>query len=516
MPIKQPNRWYINFGKILFIILLTLLSFQIPMPRSKAFGEGKIKQANVSGQFYSTNAKELSGMIDAFLAGVPLKPYDKHIDIIIAPHAGYLYSGAVAAHSFKAVSQNQYKTIVILAPSHYLGFDGISIWDEGAFQTPLGLAQVDSAFTQKLLKANPNFYFEPKAFEREHSLEVEIPFLQKTFTDFKIVPVIMGQPSVGLLEEFAKTLKEIIGDRKDVLIVVSTDMSHYHDDAMARQMDARTLAAIKSLDVEKFWAENYTRTMEMCGFVPVTAALLYAKQNGLNHVDILRYANSGDVTDDKSRVVGYSAIVIYGDKAPENLHSQGQENKKLLNKDQKKRLLEIARHSIQEFVESGKIIDVLENDERLKQEEGAFVTIHKMGKLRGCIGNIIGRGPLYITVRDMAIAAASEDPRFEVVSKDEIKDIDIEVSVLSLPKLISTIDDIQMGVHGVIVRQGVLNQGVFLPQVATETGWSKKEFLSQLCSQKAGLSPDCWKDSRTKIYIFTAQVFSQKDVDKGD
>jgi len=427
----------------------------IAMP-SFAFSDSKIKQPNVSGQFYEADPKRLSANIDAFFLKSSVTPSRKHIDILIAPHAGYMYSGGVAAYSFKLASQQKYKTIVVLAPSHYVNFDGISIWREGGFQTPLGIVDVDDQFTKKLIAANKKFYFTPEAFDREHSLEVEIPFLQKTFSDFKIVPVIMGQPSFELLESFAKTLMEIIADRKDVLVVVSTDLSHYHDDAFARKMDRRTIEAVKNLKAEQVFKECQLRTMEMCGCVPVTAAILYAQLKGLNDVEILRYANSGDVSGDKDRVVGYTSIVMYGN----NDNAEDTTESSIFTLEQKKRLIDIARNTINEYVRTGKTINVKETDARLFWEEGAFVTLHKNGNLRGCIGNIIGRKPLYQTVRDVAISSATQDPRFPPVTSDELDDIDVEVSVLSKPKVIASVDEIELGVHGVIVSQGSLIRGL--------------------------------------------------------
>jgi len=186
------------------IRLLTIGIFFLGTMTSLASGDPKIKQPNVSGQFYDANEKRLSAHIDQFFSEASVAPSEKHIEVVISPHAGYIYSGGVAAYGFKAASRQKYKTIVILAPSHYVGFDGISVWEEGGFQTPLGIAEVDDEFAKKLIAANKDFYFAPRAFDREHSLEVEIPFLQKTFQDFKIVPVVMGQPSFRLLEDFAK------------------------------------------------------------------------------------------------------------------------------------------------------------------------------------------------------------------------------------------------------------------------------------------------------------------------
>jgi len=169
--------------------------------------------------------------------------------------------------------------------------------------------------------------------------------------------------------------------------------------------------------------------------------------------------------------------------------------------------------SVGVLVMAGKKYQPQITDPRLRQVEGAFVTIHKQGKLRGCIGNIVGRQPLYLTVRDMAIAAVSQDPRFTAVKEAELSEIDVEISVLSVPQVTTDIEGIEMGKHGVIVSRGFGHGGVFLPQVATETGWNREQFLSNLCAHKAGLPADAWKDPKTTIQTFTADVFSQQEVE---
>lgn len=183
----------------------------------------------------------------------------------------------------------------------------------------------------------------------------------------------------------------------------------------------------------------------------------------------------------------------------------------MLNKEERKKLLEIARKSIEAYLKSGKKLELSEKDPLLLKEMGAFVTLNKNGELRGCIGNLIGKKPLYLTVRDMAVEAALSDPRFSPVTLEELKDLDIEISVLSPMRKIDNPDNIRLGIDGVLVRKG-FRSGVFLPQVATETGWSKDEFLSNLCSHKAGLAPDAWKDKDTEILTFTAEVFSEKEL----
>ena len=180
----------------------------------------------------------------------------------------------------------------------------------------------------------------------------------------------------------------------------------------------------------------------------------------------------------------------------------------MLNQKQRKRLLEIAHRSIDNYLNTGKKLELSEDDPALLEQCGAFVTLHKHNQLRGCIGNIIGSQPVYLTIRDMAIEAAVEDPRFIPLTKEELEDIEIEITVLSPLQKVDSPDKVQMGKHGVLIRKGY-RSGVFLPQVATETGWPRVEFLSNLCAQKAGLNPSAWKDPSTEIYIFTAEVFSE-------
>jgi hypothetical protein len=487
-------------NSVLILILVNLFSVQ-------SWGD-MIKEPNVAGGFYSADPKELSESIDYLKQSTGPVPADRKVLIAIAPHAGYPYSGPVAAYTFKAIARNHYKTIVVIGPSHYFPFEGISVWPKGGFKTPLGVVPVDEDFAQALLKENPKFQFLPNVFEREHSIEVELPFLQKTFDDtVRIVPILMGDPDPQICRDLAVALDKLIGTRDDVLVLISSDMSHYYTYDVANQMDALTLSAIQEIDPKKFFEGNVARRMEMCGFVPVTTALLLAKLRGIRHVEILKHANSGDTSGDKAKVVGYSSVIFYNDllgQGPSQDDGIG-----ALSPAQKNELLKIARNSIETFVKTGKAADITVKDARLNEVQGAFVTITIHGALRGCIGNIIGEEPLYETVRDMAVAAASKDPRFSPLTAGELKDIHLEISVLSKPQRVKDASQIQLGRDGVIVSKDG-HQGVFLPQVADETGWSKEEFLSQLCSQKAGLPPDAWKDPGTALYVFTADVFAEK------
>lgn len=484
-----------------FIVLMGVFAMS-----SFARADQFLKKPNVSGQFYPAEAKELNKFFDKAFSRVTEVPTNVPVEVLVSPHAGYIYSGWVAAYGFKSIQSLKYKTIILIGPSHYHSFEGASIWPKGQFETPMGLLNVDEQMASALMTADRDLKILPEIFTPEHSLEVQLPFIVRDFPDVKIVPILMGKPDPTVCARLAQTLHQIIGDRRDVLVLISTDLSHYHSDKIARPMDMETLKAVIEKDVEGFWQGIVSGKIEACGFTALATGMLYAKMRGLSGAQLLRYANSGDETGDVSRVVGYSSVIFYKSDSVDD-------KKNSLSSSQRKRLLQIARTAFETFVKTGKAMDVQETDPRLNQVQGAFVTLTKQGRLRGCIGNIMGEKPLAEMVRDMAIAAASQDPRFTAVTQDEISAIDVEVSVLSVPRRISNPStEIELGVHGVIVSRGMFNRGVFLPQVATETGMDLEHFMGELCSQKAGLARDCWKDPKTTIEVFTAEVFSQKDV----
>ncbi|TAN59427.1 AmmeMemoRadiSam system protein B [bacterium] len=461
-----------------------------------------IREPNVAGQFYPADKTALSRQIDLLLEKSAPERIGADIFCLISPHAGYDFSGQTAAFGYKLIRNKPYKTVVIIGPSHYYGFSGISVYASGSFRTPLGGLEIDSDFTQKIINPEQKIGFIPEAFDREHSVEVQLPFLQKSLADFKIVPIVTGDCGYQTLRNLSENLIKAIGQRKDVLIVASTDLTHSYDYQETEIIDRINLSYLQKMSPDELYAKLKEGGAQMCGGYPVVAAMLTAKGLGNTGLKVLSYDNSAQVTGKKTKglwTVGYASAVIVREKSEEVT---------LLSPTQKKRLLEIARGTIEEYLSSGKRLDFKEEDGRLREISGAFVTLHKHKELRGCIGNIIGQKPLFETVRDMAIESATGDPRFGPVSKEELKDIEIEVSVLSPLKKITHIDEFQLGAHGVLVRRGFA-QGVFLPQVATETGWSKEEFLSYLCEHKAGLSPDAWKDPATEIFIFSAQVFSE-------
>ncbi len=498
-----------------FFILLSLMA-------TFGFCEN-VKEPNVAGAFYPDDPKVLSAMIEEFLAQAKPSAMNGEIFALISPHAGYGYSGQVAAFGYKLIEGKPYKTVIVLAPSHQYAFSGVSVYADGAFRTPLGEVMVDRDFTQKLLNKIKDVAYVPEAFAKEHAVEVQIPFLQKVLPFFKIVPIIMGDSSYDTCQRLAILLKHPIGERKDILVVASTDLYHGYDFEEALRVDKETVSSVEKMDAEALFKGLEDGQLQMCGGYGVVTTLILSKLLGHDKTKVLCYTNSAEVTGKREKgvwTVGYVSCAIDND-SPNFIGIVGVPLAveggvtAMLNIAQRKRLLEIARKTIETYLKSGKKMEVAETDPVFNKEMGAFVTLHKSGELRGCIGNIIGRGPLYLTIRDMAIEAATGDPRFPQVNADELKNIEIEISVLTPLEKIDDVSKIKMGVHGVLVRKG-FSSGVFLPQVATETGWSREEFLSNLCAHKAGLAEDAWKDKSTDIYIFSAEVFSEKELLSGD
>jgi len=470
--------------------------------------ESTVRPPAVAGQFYPQEASALKKMVDEFLGAVPDQELDGRLIAIVSPHAGYVYSGQTAAYAFSLLHSRRYNTVILIGPSHHMRINKAVIYPSGAWRTPLGTLKIDGDIVDELL-ACPDIISDTRPFAPEHSLEVMLPFLQTVWhtSNFKIVPILVNYPGNKLCSSLSQTIVQVMRDRQDILIVASTDMSHRHPDARARQMDKLTINTMEKYDTDGLITYLSGGETELCGSAAVITTMLACRQLGANKITCLHYANSGDITGDKSSVVGYGAFAITSQikKKPPAKGETG-----MLNQKQRELLLRIAREAIASYLKSGKKPDFEITDPMLREDRGAFVTLHKSGMLRGCIGSILPREPLWQAVRNMAIESAFRDTRFQPLDASELDKIDIEISVLSVPRKVKNADEIRLGEHGVIVScYG--RSGVFLPQVATETGWSKEEFLRHLCADKAGLSPDAWKDAQTDLLVFTAEVFSEKD-----
>ena len=462
-----------------------------------------IRPATQSNRFYTGDARDLGEEVDSFLSLHAKDKQYEHVAALIVPHAGYYFSGNVAAAAYQSIPDDvHYKRIFLLGPSHHEWLDGASVNTEfDYYNTPLGNVKVDVDTAQKLIETDSVFSYQPKAHDREHCLEVQLPFLQRRFDDVPpIVPIIISTNDFRKLQRIAEILKPYLTE--DNLFVVSSDFSHYPSYEDACQVDALTGKAVESGDVERFIAqleENSRSGMRnlatsACGELAI-ATLMLMMQDGGYEVKHLLYQNSGDIENhDHSRVVGYHAFAI--------LRRATQEF--VLSDDEKRILKDIALTSISDSLAGKPIAESTTLTATLKRKCGAFVSLHKQGRLRGCIGHFGEDVPLHEIVAEMARAAAFEDPRFIPVTKDELDDIDIEISVLTTMRRIQSLDEFQLHRHGIYIRKGY-RSGTFLPQVADEVNWTKEEFVGHCAQDKAGIGWDGWKEA--ELYVYEAIVF---------
>jgi AmmeMemoRadiSam system protein B/AmmeMemoRadiSam system protein A len=445
---------------------------------------------------------ELAQMIDGMLAmGDPI---DGHPIGLIVPHAGYAYSGQVAAVGFRQLEGAEYDVAIIIASDHQPPLSSpISVWSEGGFETPLGTVAVDAGLAQALVAADPRITFDPAAHEGEHPIEIELPFLQRACPSCRIVPVLMGAADEETVQVLADALLALLPGRRAV-VIASSDLSHYptYDDALVS--DGATLGAIETGEPERV-RETIEALMASgmsglatcaCGEGPILVTMRVAQGLGADTVTVMRYANSGDVSGDRSRVVGYGAVMLWRYEPP------------VLTEPQQEELLALVRATIAEYLETKRLPPCETDDPTLARRSAAFVTLKQHGELRGCIGHTWADLPLYQAVQQTAVSAATEDPRFPPLTPEELAELTVEISVLSPFRRLTDTEKIEVGTHGLMVFKNG-RRGLLLPQVPVEQGWDRAEYLDNLCL-KAGIPADCWKEGAT-LYAFTAIVFGEKE-----
>lgn len=478
-------------------------------PGANPTGPAKVRPAAVAGTFYPADPTQLRSMIDQLLSRAQPPKIEGELIGLISPHAGYVYSGGVAAHGYALLRGMKYERVVVISPSHIDFFNFSAVYDGDAYETPLGQIPVDKEFAQQLAAADRSIRLSDRghrvaAGQAEHALEVQLPFLQVTLGQFRLVPIVMGDQRYELCRALGVALAKTIGNSK-TLIVASSDLSHYHPYAQATSLDQKTLRAIQEWDYLSLSRNFEAQVWEACGGGPIIAAMIAAERLGAKQAILAKYANSGDVTGDKSRVVGYGSVALVKPAR----RAQAVEPAFELSEDEQKTLLEIARKSVETAVKEHRLYECpAPTSERLLQERGAFVTLKKHGQLRGCIGYVAPLKPLYLTVRDVAALAATRDPRFQPVKPDELPLLEYEISVLSPLRRVLSINEVQVGRDGLVVRKGDA-EGLLLPQVPVEQGWDRETFLRETCI-KAGLHPEAWKEPSTDIFRFTAFVFTER------
>lgn len=469
------------------------------------------RKAYAAGKFYAGDRNSLETDLQQLFKKAKPKGYD-NVQAIIVPHAGYPYSGLVAASGYNQIDpDSKYEYVFVIASSHTAYYRGASIYSKGNYETPLGEVEVDRTLAEKLIEENDAFSFQAKAHVTEHSLEVQLPFLQYYLKKpFKIIPIVIGTQELGTCRDIAKALKPYFNEKN--LFVISTDFSHFPKYEDANEVDQKTADAVTGNSKEQFMKvlrENEASGIPnlataMCGWTSVLTLLNLTEDNPDYEYHQVQYLNSGDADyhPDKSRVVGYYAIAITADG------EQQTDSDFVLTKKDKADLLGIARLTMEEYVSKGETPELNTSgfSENIKTPCGAFVTLNKDGQLRGCIGNFEPTDPLYLVIQRMAIAASTRDHRFSKVKEEEFDDIELEISVLTPMKKIESIDEIELGRHGIYIKKGK-SSGTFLPQVATETGWSLEEFLGHCARDKARIGWEGWKTA--DIYIYEALVFHE-------
>ena len=348
----------------LFILAIAaswvLLASANGQERGRAKEEGKamseeVRKPAVAGSFYPGDSKTLSREVRDYLSKAAKEEMAGEIVALVSPHAGYMYSGLVAAHAFKAVEGMKFDAVVILAPSHRVPFQGASVYDRGGYETPLGVLPIEKELCQKLKSESNLIQALPQAHSQEHSLEVQLPFLQEVLGKFPLVPMVMGSQDYRSCETVGKAIARAVKGKK-VLLVASTDLSHYHPYARAVQLDRIILDDIQAFDAQKLSRDLDTGKGEACGGGPVVSVMVAAKELGANRAKVLKYMNSGDVTGDRSGVVGYAAAVFLRNSA-----ALGKEpdRKKAgislgLTEEEKKTLRQIAQSAIEKRLKGEK------------------------------------------------------------------------------------------------------------------------------------------------------------------
>jgi hypothetical protein len=493
---------------ICIFLLTTSLSMAQPLRGGKEAGMKEIREPIVAGSWYPGKPEVLSQDIRRYLDTAKKEQIEGEILALISPHAAYVYSGPVAAHAYRLIEGKTFEAVVVVAPSHQALFRGASIYPQGGFRTPLGVIPIDAELCRRLMEKRKEIQFIPDAHAQEHSLEIQLPFLQVVLRSFKLIPIVM-EPywSWESCQSLASAIAETVRG-KNVLLIASSDLSHFHSYDKAVELDKIILGHIEKYDPEGLYQDLKGDRAEACGGGAILSMMLAAKALGANQGKVLKYLNSGDVTGDRSRVVGYAAGVFF--KQAGGAEKMKEERKKVgvdlgLNEQEKKILHDIVT-SVVENKAKGKPVPGFHVDSSvLKENRGAFVTITSRGQLRGCIGQIEAREPLYKTVEEMAEAAAFRDPRFMPVTENELPELKYEISVLTPLRRIKDVNEVEVGKHGIYIKKG-WNSGLLLPQVATEYGWDRQTFLEHTCN-KAGLPSDAWKDKSAEIYIFSADIF---------
>ncbi len=471
-----------------------------------------ILNASCTG-WYPEAKNELKSMVEDLLNKAKSKSRSKPFALIV-PHAGLLWSGETAAYGYKELISSSIKDVFILGPAHRFYTDRLILPKSNSFKTPLGILSLNDSIKKLLLKEDI-FEETDKAFYAENSIELQLPLLQMALPDCKIIPIVIGQLNKDRIKKAAEILKDYL--LKESIFIISSDFTHYgarfgylpfsESDKIEediKKLDYKAIEEIEKLDPDGFLEYLEKTGATICGSIPIAILLsMLAKDT---EIEVLCYNTSGKMTANFSTSISYTTIGFYKD----SIDKENSQLQKDLTEKEQKTLLRISRAVLEDYIKRKKQPKIEDLDialtENMKKDRGAFVTLHKNGQLRGCIGEILPKRPLYQVIIDRTIDAAVNDSRFPQVLKEELKDIVIEISALTPPKKIGHYRDIVLGRDGILLKKGS-EIAVFLPQVATEQNWDLDTTLSHL-SSKAGLNTDAYKEN-AEFEVFQAEVFSE-------
>ncbi|MFH1723617.1 MAG: AmmeMemoRadiSam system protein B [Elusimicrobiota bacterium] len=484
----------------------------------------RVRRSPLAGSWYLGDAGKLRARLGLYLERAG-KPRLKGRPLaLVSPHAGFRYSGQAAAYGFKALEGRDIRRVVVLGVSHRYPFPGASVPAFDHYETPLGRVPVDREAADRLLK-HRLFASRSKVHEEEHSIEIQLPFLQVVLPEgFSIVPVVFSSLDRADYAPAAREIRRFVDDR--TVVVASSDFVHYgkrfgyapFEREIPRNIEALDREAIQAIVKKDFAAfyEHHERTgATICGRVPIGVLLNLLPEGSRG--TLLRYYRSGELTGEWDGSVSYASILFTdgaGTGGEPDVSFAGAERESrlaaMLKPDEQGEILALARATVEAYVREKKAPSTEALMERvkagLKKVMGVFVTLRKHGRLRGCIGSIVGVEPLYEGVVRNAVNACAFDRRFKPVTADELGDIEVEVSVLSPLRRVEGYHRILPGWHGVVLRKGG-RSAVFLPQVAMENHWDVEETLTHL-ARKAGLAADAWK-SEAEFHVFEAQIIPE-------
>lgn len=464
-----------------------------------------VRQPVVAGQFYPGSPDALRKEVDRFLERAKRADLGPQIVALVAPHAGYLYSGATAAEAYRQVQGQTFDAVIVIAPSHRDAFRGVSLMPKGGYATPLGALPIHEEIAARLLESGKGIYDTPLGHGAEHAVEVQLPFIQRALGSVPIVPTVMMDRSWETCRALAEALVEATKEFR-VLVVASSDLYHGYSEAECRATDEVTLRDAESGSAEAFCRDLEAEKVQACGGGPIAVAKEYARLRGAFGARVLAHATSADALgkgEGGGYVVGYGALAYYStSEAPKP---------EVLSENERQTLIDLARATIRAVVTGSKLAEIglASLSPALREPRGAFVTIRRQGNLRGCIGAIYPDAPLAETVVQMAESASLRDPRFLPMTTDELADSLFEISVLTPPRKLGSPDEVVVGKHGLLIS-GRGRRGVLLPQVPVEQGWDRETFLRQVCL-KAGLPSTAWRDRDITLEAFAAEVFGDEE-----